>query len=579
MCDEATDSCTQVPNDGLCSNGLHCDGVEICNALSGCQSGAAPACGDAVACTVDACDEATDACTHTPDHGACSNGVHCDGAETCDALAGCQAAAPVGCDDGVACTADACDEAADACTHSADAELCDDGLWCNGAESCDLVAGCVAGPAVSCDDGVACTLDACNEASDTCDHAPDDAACGDGLGCNGIESCDTVSGCIAGAPPACDDGIACTLDACDEPGSCRHDPVHTLCDDGLFCDGQESCNPLAGCIAGTPVDCDDAIACSADLCDEAADQCVNVAQSAACDDGLYCNGSETCDLLQGCVAGAAVACDDAVACTLDSCDELADACAHAPNDAACDDGVYCNGAESCSPATGCQGGAPIACDDGVSCTLDTCDEAGDACSFVPVTDSDGDGVCNEIDRCPLIPDPGQADLDGDGVGDACDNCATVKNGAAQAGVNGVGQQTDSDSDGVGDACDNCQLFPNPPPTPLGFQTTTGKQLDDDADGFGNHCDADFNNDAAIVNTTDFTAFKMSFGGRRSKAECGTGGTQPCDIYDLDGFSMAIDTADLVRFKDLFGAKRGPKCAQCGPPFPDPNLPCAGDACP
>jgi hypothetical protein len=63
-------------------------------------------------------------------------------------------------------------------------------------------------------------------------------------------------------------------------------------------------------------------------------------------------------------------------------------------------------------------------------------------------DTDGDGVTNLLDNCPLVANPDQADTDGqDGVGNACDNCPTIFNPG----------QEDSNGDGVGDACaaDQC----------------------------------------------------------------------------------------------------------------------------
>ncbi|MCA9523778.1 MAG: thrombospondin type 3 repeat-containing protein, partial [Myxococcales bacterium] len=58
-------------------------------------------------------------------------------------------------------------------------------------------------------------------------------------------------------------------------------------------------------------------------------------------------------------------------------------------------------------------------------------------------DADKDGIPDELDNCPKIPNPDQKDSDNDGVGDACDNCPTVPNL----------DQKDSDGDGIGDACD------------------------------------------------------------------------------------------------------------------------------
>jgi len=62
--------------------------------------------------------------------------------------------------------------AAPACTTDAD---CDDGLYCNGAETC--VAGVCQAGTPPCDDGVACTIDSCDEATQSCTYTPDDTAC------------------------------------------------------------------------------------------------------------------------------------------------------------------------------------------------------------------------------------------------------------------------------------------------------------------------------------------------------------------------------------------------------------------
>jgi hypothetical protein len=63
-------------------------------------------------------------------------------------------------------------------------------------------------------------------------------------------------------------------------------------------------------------------------------------------------------------------------------------------------------------------------------------------------DADGDGVEDDLDLCPDVPDPDQLDADGDGVGDACDNCPAEPN---------PGQEDEFGEAGVGDACD-CPCF-------------------------------------------------------------------------------------------------------------------------
>jgi len=90
---------------------------------------------------------------------------------------------------------------------------CDDGLFCNGTETCNAGA-CQAGAAVSCNDGVSCTVDSCNETTDSCDFVPNNLLCADGLFCNGAETCNPTLGCQAGSDPCAP--LACneTTDTC-----------------------------------------------------------------------------------------------------------------------------------------------------------------------------------------------------------------------------------------------------------------------------------------------------------------------------------------------------------------------------
>jgi hypothetical protein len=104
--------------------------------------------------------------------------------------------------------------------------------------------------------------------------------------------------------------------------------------------------------------------------------------------------------------------------------------------------------------------------------------------------SDEDGVCDDNDNCPDIPNPGQEDVDNDNVGDACDNCPAANNQG----------QEDADGDEVGDVCDTCtdtdeDGYGNP-----GYLTNTCPvdncpdnhnpgQADIDGDGIGNACDS------------------------------------------------------------------------------------------
>jgi hypothetical protein len=431
-CDEATDTCAHTTSNALCGDGQYCNGSETCHATLGCQAGTSPNCDDTVACTLDACNEATDSCDHTPNNGACGDGLHCNGVETCHPMLGCQGGTAPNCNDNVACTTDACDEATDSCIHTPGNGSCDDGAYCNGSEVCDPLNGCHAGTAPNCDDGVTCTVDACNEATDSCTHTPGNSQCGDGLYCNGTETCHPTLGCQAGAPVVCDDVVACTANSCDEAiDACVYAPDNSACGDGLYCNGTEYCHPMLGCQSGILVNCDDGIPCTADACDETTDSCTNVPNHTQCNDAVFCNGVEVCHLLLGCQPGSPVNCGDGIDCTVDACDEATDLCTHSPSNSSCNDGLYCNGSETCHPTLGCQGGTGPNCDDGVSCTVDSCDEATDSCQHAPDHAAcsndlfcDGEESCDPVLGCIDHGDPCAPPTICDEPNDRCVDCLT-----------------------------------------------------------------------------------------------------------------------------------------------------------
>ena len=108
--------------------------------------------------------------------------------------------------------------------------------------------------------------------------------------------------------------------------------------------------------------------------------------------------------------------------------------------------------------------------DGVTDDLDKCPgtpagTAVDASGCPPPQDDDGDGVTNDLDKCPGTPAGAKVDATGceldsdhDGVGDSRDQCPDTTAGAK---VDEKGCELDGDGDGVVDGQDKC------PDTPKG----------------------------------------------------------------------------------------------------------------
>ena len=315
------------------------------------------------------------------------------------------------------------------CLISAD---CDDGLWCNGEEYCDVDNKCKAGDAPcpddtlfcngteSCneilnrcettgdpcpDDGAYCNGDeTCNEGSDTCDHSGDPCP-DDGLFCNGDESCNEIfNRCDTTGDPCPDDGEFCNGDeTCNEGGdTCDHsgDPCP---DDGLFCNGDESCNESTDQCDTTGDPCpDDGEFCNGDeTCNEGGDTCDHSGDPCP-DDGLYCNGDESCnESTDQCDTTGDPCPDDGEFCNGDeTCNEGGDTCDHS-GDPCPEDGLYCNGLQSCNETTdSCNSTGNPCQDDAVYCNgAETCNEKDDSCESSGDPCIDDGEFCNGSESC------------------------------------------------------------------------------------------------------------------------------------------------------------------------------------
>jgi len=254
-------------------------------------------------------------------------------------------------------------------------------------------------------EGVVCATEppmTCGE----CDPQADD--CDDGLFCNGTDTC--INGiCVEGASPC--------------------DPLTETCDED-----NDVCLVFA-CVFD--IDCDDQNPCTTDTCN-VDNECEYEALEdlTPCSDDLFCNGAEVCmsgvceegtwpcepeeicdednDVCIECLVDED--CDDEDMCTTDAC--VDDACVLTP--VVCDDDLFCNGLEECDPGTG-------DCVDGVApCVPQYCDEDDDICRGADM-DADGDVDLEDFalwqacfEMLPVEPECLAGDIDGNGTVDLDD---------------------------------------------------------------------------------------------------------------------------------------------------------------
>jgi len=342
-----------------CQDGNACTTADWCMGVQ-CQAGAIASCDDNNGCTSDFCNPKT-GCGHTPNKAvACNDGNACTVADTCSGGI-CSGALPAGCDDFNPCTVEVCD-AKLGCLHKPDdGKACDDGDKCTAKDACKG-GKCSALSGAACDDGNPCTTDGCAALSG-CFHNATSGTCDDGNPCTAGDLC-SGSTCVGKAGAVCDDGESCTVDACDAKMGCSFTPVMAgSCEDGSPCTSQDVCKD-GKCAAGNIKACSDSEPCTQDGCDNKTGLCTftPVADGKGkCEDGNLCTIGDLC--LKGtCSAGTPRDCSDGNACTADGCDPVTGDCFQLPlqNGTVCDDGDKCTTQDACLQAK-CEGKKVAGC--------------------------------------------------------------------------------------------------------------------------------------------------------------------------------------------------------------------------
>lgn len=303
------------------------------------------------------------------------------------------------------------------CACEADSQ-CDDGLVCNGAETCDRSANrCAAAeqPAVQCGNGLECSEPngECVCPAEATDCCLVDAECPaqPGDGCSTGVCTDNLCAVETFTNQCCPEGVS--GEVCNEvwnQATCACEcPAASVCGSAC-CEGNRSCTDAdAGtceCLPPNILDLGRCVdACSADTdCEEGS--CLSDGSCGLCTvdaectatgllgDELICNGERVCNSSTGVCETATVECDAPF-----ECSEVAGACA-------CPEGrTECAGTcvDTALNITHC-GGCNTPVDDGVGCTIDSCD-AGVVtntpdCADGTICDTNT-GACEDLPGCTI----------------------------------------------------------------------------------------------------------------------------------------------------------------------------------
>ncbi len=278
------------------------------------------------------------------------SGEQCDdgnvaGGDCCSASCQYETAGSVCADDGLVCSTDLCNGSG-ICVHAAG----NAGASCRGSAGiCDLAETCT-GASTACPSDAKSTS-VCRTAAGECDLVES---------CNGVADTCPADARKSGGIACTSDGNVCTNDVCDGSSvTCTHPANTAPCNDGQYCNGSDTCSG-GSCSVHTGDPCTGGSEC-ANACNEAADNCFDLASTPCSADGNVCT-DDVCDGAGGCGVN---------------------------NTAPCNDGVFCNGADTCAGGVCTHAGSPCPETD-----CNSCQEATDSCF-----DPEGTACLDEPDQC------------------------------------------------------------------------------------------------------------------------------------------------------------------------------------
>jgi hypothetical protein len=136
--------------------------------------------------------------------------------------------------------------------------------------------------------------------------------------------------------------------------------------------------------------------------------CTPKSAGSACNDGLFCNGADTCNMSGACSGHAGDPCPgpDGDNDCKESCNEGTDSCtANDPNGSACTDGMFCTGTDTCMAGTcSVHTGDPCPGPDGDANCAESCNEADDDCT---ANDPEGSSCADDANLCTVDQCDGQ----------------------------------------------------------------------------------------------------------------------------------------------------------------------------